>query len=249
MQKFKIAWLAFFIALVTTTTMDFSGYTMFSSLILLPITLIFWVLTKSSKVEMGLCWGEVKHYGMAIFLPFLLLGLTALVAFLSGDFSVGDVKYKNILLSSTVGIIGVLITEEAFFRGWLWGVLQKRGMNGKNTLITTSLLFTAWHISAVTSGTEYGLPLYQVPIYLVNATLLGLIWGMFRSVSGSVIVPTVYHSIWNALAYDLFGFGEKTGALGVTNTILFGPEVGVLGIVINGGLFLWLWNRYRTQFD
>ena len=31
----------------------------------------------------------------------------------------------------------------------------------------------------------------------------------------------------------LFGFGTKIGALGVKNTAIYGPEIGVLGLVAN----------------
>ena len=42
---------------------------------------------------------------------------------------------------------------------------------------------------------------------------------------------------------QLFGFGEKTGALGVDRTWLYGPEVGVLGIVLSGAFAWWLWRK------
>jgi len=48
----------------------------------------------------------------------------------------------------------------------------------------------------------------------VNATLIGLSWGLMRLISGSIIVTSVSHGVWNGMAYVLFGFGEKTGALG-----------------------------------
>ena len=114
-------------------------------------------------------------------------------------------------------------------------------MTTRQTLLVTTLCFVVWHISAVTSGTDYGLPWHQVPVYLINASLLGLIWGVMRQISGSVLVPSVSHAVWNGLAYELFGFGEKTGALGISNTALLGPEVGYLGIVLNGLFLLWLW--------
>jgi membrane protease YdiL (CAAX protease family) len=137
----------------------------------------------------------------------------------------------------------VLLTEEGFFRGWLWGSFARAGLSRKKTLVVTSLLFTTWHISAVTSGTSYGLPWPQVPIYLANALLLGLIWGLLRLISGSTLVPSVSHAVWNAGAYGLFAYGTKTGALGIVDTALLGPEVGILGLLLNGAFFLWLYAR------
>ena len=83
--------------------------------------------------------------------------------------------------------------------------------------------------------------------YFANATLIGVAWGLMRALSGSVIVTSVSHGIWNGLAYTLFAFGEKTGALGVENTALFGPEVGVLGILWNSlALVALIWRRWSA---
>jgi hypothetical protein len=141
----------------------------------------------------------------------------------------------------------LILTEEGFFRGWLWGAFRKTGMTPKKTLLVTTGCFVIWHISAVTSGTDYGLPLSQVPVYLINAALLGLIWGTLRWASQSVIVPALCHAVWNALAYLLFGFGAKIGLLGITDTFLLGPEVGYLGIVLNGLFFIWLWKATKNS--
>jgi membrane protease YdiL (CAAX protease family) len=67
---------------------------------------------------------------------------------------------------------------------------------------------------------------------MINKTILGLIRGIMRMVSGSILVPAVSHAAWDGIDYPLFGFGEKIGALGLTQTHLFGPEVGVLRIVL-----------------
>ncbi|NNF33059.1 MAG: CPBP family intramembrane metalloprotease, partial [Saprospiraceae bacterium] len=221
-----------------------TGLLMFSALPLILITLVFWWIFRLSKDEFGLIFGPLKYYGLALLYPAIVLGATALLAYIFKDFCTIGIDWSktrfNITMASTIGIIMVLLTEEGFFRGWLWGALRKCGLKQISTLYVTSAIFVLWHISAVTSGTEYGLPMGQVPVYLVNATLLGLIWGSMRSLSGSVIVPSVSHAVWNGFAYELFGFGEKMGALGISDTAFFGPEVGYLGIVLNGLFFLWL---------
>ena len=152
------------------------------------------------------------------------------------------------LAGSTVGALVVMLTEEGFFRGWLWASLKRAGRSDTYVLVWTSLAFTAWHISAISLDTGFDIPAREIPIYLVNATLLGLIWGYLRQLSGSVVVAAVCHAVWNAFAYALYGFGEKTGALGIEQTHIFGPEVGLLGIVFNLAFFAALyyqlsWNR------
>lgn len=250
MARYILPLLALAIAVVITTTMDFAGYTNFSAFPLLGIIILFWFIQRQSKDEIGLKFGRLKYYGLALLYPVIVLGLTALIAYLYGDFSIREIDKEkdilNLVSGVIIGPIMLILTEEGFFRGWLWGAFVKAGMTPTRTLFVTSGLFVIWHISAVTSGTEYGLPLTQVPIYLINAALLGLIWGTLRLASGSMIVPAFCHAVWNAFAYGLFGFGERVGVLGVTNTFLLGPEVGYLGIVLNGLFFLWLWNKTKS---
>jgi hypothetical protein len=90
-----------------------------------------------------------------------------------------------------------------------------------------------WHVSAVALPTGFDLPARQIPIFLLNAAVMGAIWGVLRQLSGSIIVSSVSHGIWNGIAYALFGYGTRRGALGVSNTALYGPEVGLLGLGLN----------------
>ncbi len=92
--------------------------------------------------------------------------------------------------------------------------------------------------------TGFDIPADEIPICLVNATLIGGIFGVLRMVSGSVIVPAVCHAVWNGLDYPLYGFGEKVGALGIQETHIYGPEVGILGIALNSVFALIPWQMY-----
>jgi len=86
-----------------------------------------------------------------------------------------------------------------------------------------------------------------MPIYLINATLIGAVFGVFHMISGSVGVPSQCHAIRNSTDYPLFGFGERVGALGIRQALLYGPEVGVLGIGLNLALLACLLRKYGTQ--
>ncbi|MEE8294922.1 MAG: type II CAAX endopeptidase family protein [Sphingomonadales bacterium] len=251
MNNIKLPLLAVAVAIAITATMDFTGYWMYSALPLIALTLIFWLIQRQSRTEIGLTLGKPKHYAMALSYPAVVLSLAAAAAYFSGDFSLSetgwDIHFWNIAIGSSLGVLMVILTEEGFFRGWLWGAFKQAKLSEIKILIITSLLFTAWHVPAVTSGTDYGLPWAQVPVYLVNALLMGLIWGLMRLISGSVIVSSVCHAVWNAFAYGLFGFGTKVGALGIENTALFGPEVGYLGLALNGAFFFWLFTKAKKS--
>jgi hypothetical protein len=80
---------------------------------------------------------------------------------------------------------------------------------------------------------------------MVNAAVMGAIWGMLRLLSGSVVVSSLCHGVWNGGAYVFFGFGAKAGALGIQENAFYGPEVGVLGLALNllFAAALWQWCR------
>jgi membrane protease YdiL (CAAX protease family) len=239
------------LAIAITTTMDASGYSTFSALPLMPLFGLLWWWQKFSKAEIGFKWGNRSHYAYAVAYPLVVMSVLALAAMLGGAIDTSGTDWHKAMINLFAGVIGTilvgLITEEGFFRGWLWAGLKKNGLSDSTTLIVSSLAFTAWHISAVTLETGFDLPAKEVPVYLVNATLIGLNWGLLRLVSGSIIVASVSHGVWNGLAYALFGFGEKTGALGIQDTWLFGPEVGLLGIVINLVIAIGFWRYYVSS--
>lgn len=237
-------------AIIITTAMDANGLAVFSALPLLPLTALFWYLQKFSRANMGLQWGSVRGYRLAVAYPVVVLGLTALIALAGGATDLGKADWHktllNIGLMSSVGIIMGLITEEGFFRGWLWAALKRAGQSDVQVLLWTSIAFTAWHVSAIALDTGFDVPTAEIPVYLVNATLLGLIWGMLRAITGSIVVSSVSHAVWNGLDYPLFGFGEKVGALGIQDTHLYGPEVGLLGIVLNLLFAIVLYRVFRS---
>ena len=239
------------VAIIVTTTMDATGYSMFSALPLFSLAAFFWYLQKFSPVEIGLIIGSGRDYAWALAYPFFVLGLMALFAWMLGATDTTGTDWNkaflNMGLMSSTGVLMVLITEEGFFRGWLWASLKRAGRSDRYVLVWTSLAFTIWHISAISLDTGFDIPADEIPIYLVNATLLGGIWGTLRMVSGSVVVPAVCHAVWNGLDYPLYGFGEKVGALGIQETHIYGPEIGVLGIALNVGFALILWRLYVAR--
>lgn len=236
------------VAIAITTAMDATGYALFSALPLLPLAALFWYLQKFSRSDVGLRLGRATDYGWALAYPLLVLGAMGIIAWVAGAVATGATDwpktFANIGLMSSTGVIMVLLTEEGFFRGWLWASLKRAGRSDTYVLVWTSLAFTIWHISAISLDTGFDLPAAEIPVYLVNATLLGAVWGILRMVSGSVLVPAVSHAVWNGFDYPLYGFGEKSGALGIQQTHLFGPEVGLLGILLNALFVLLIWRLY-----
>ena len=238
------------VAIAITAALDATGYTLFSALPLFPLAGLFWMLQKFSRKDVGLVMGGLRDYGWALAYPLCVLGAVAAIAWLAGAVNVAETDWNktftNVGLMSSTGVIMVLITEEGFFRGWLWASLKRTGRSDTHALVWSTLAFTVWHISPISLDTGFDVPAAEIPVYLINATLLGTIWGILRMVSGSVVVPAVCHAVWNGIDYPHFGFGEKIGALGIGQTHLFGPEVGLIGILLNTAFLLWIWRKYVT---
>ncbi len=128
-RSFRPALIGVIAAIAITTSMDASGYTTFSALPLLPLTAIFWYLQKFSRQEMGLTWGNQQSYVVAVAYPVIVLGLIAGFALAAGatDTSGADWNktFLNIALMSSTGVLMGILTEEGFFRGWLWAALRR----------------------------------------------------------------------------------------------------------------------------
>lgn len=233
--------------------MDATGLSAFSALPLLPLLLIFWYLEKLPRREVGFTLGHGGDYALAVLYPVAVIGSVTCIAFLAGATDVSQFQWRktllNLLLIGVTTAIMTIVTEEGFFRGWLWASLARTGRRDGAVLAWTSVAFALWHVSAVALKTGFDIPAPQIPLYLVNAGVMGAGWGILRSHSKSVVVASVSHGIWNGLAYSLFAFGEKTGALGVRNTAVYGPEIGVVGLAVNTMFVaaLWWWWRSRRR--
>jgi CAAX protease family protein len=254
-RSLRLPILGIMVAIAITSTMDAIGLTEFSALPLFPLMLLFWRIQRLSGWSLGFTWGRSQDYGLALLYPVLVIGSVTLIAWVARALQPESANWgkvcANVALVAFSTTLVAIITEEGFFRGWLWGSLARAGKDQGGILIGTSIAFALWHISAVTFKTGFGyeLPPAQVPLFVLNAALIGAAWGLVRAISGSIIVSSVSHGIWNGLAYVLFGFGTKVGALGVKDTALFGPEVGVLGLLLNliYVAVLWRWWRVRSS--
>lgn len=244
------------LSIAITATMDATGLTAFSALPLCPIMFAMWYLDKIPASRLGFVWSKLPYYMLAILYPLVVMSSLCVAAVLAGEMRISQIDWskgwRNALLAAVGTILIALVTEEGFFRGWLWSALESRGSSKARVVITTAVLFAAWHISVVAFKTGFDVPVNQVPIFLGNALLLGVIWGIMRAMSGSIVVTSVSHGVWNGLAYELFGFGTKTGILGIHDTAKFGPEVGILGLAFNvafAAVLWWTWSGVSASPD
>jgi membrane protease YdiL (CAAX protease family) len=229
-----------------------TGFTWAYTLAVLGLFLLFWALTRLAGHQLGLRWGDRRSYIAGLAYPMAVMGPLMLIGFAFGAGERGMARWNWLALElGTVfaaTALGALLTEEAFFRGWLWGVLKREGQRTTIVLVWTSAVFMSWHLPIAVMETEFALPAAIVPLYLANILFIGLNWGMMRLRSGSILVPSLSHGLWNALAYTFFGYGTRMGELGISSYAIIDPERGWLGLVLNIGVFalLWRWWGHRS---
>ncbi len=224
-------------AIGITTAMDAHGLSAFSALPLLPLAALAWIVERHSRHAMGVAWGRLRDYRLAILYPALVLGTLVAIAWTAGATQISAVAWDKaardfaIMAAATIPV--AILTEEGFFRGWLMASLSSHGLSHSRTLALSSIAFSLWHVSAVVLDTGFDLAPARVPVYLLNAAVIGAVWGALRMRSGSIVVASVSHGLWNGAAYVLFGYGNEAGALGIADSAVFGPESGWLGLALN----------------
>jgi len=242
------------VAIAVTTAMDAGGLSTFSALPLFPLMCLFWYLERLSRQSIGFMWGRWSHYRLAVLYPVAVLGAVGLVSAAAGAVDLSQTDWKkaglNFALVTVSTILGAIITEEGFFRGWLFASFERAGVKHGRILVWSSIVFSLWHLSAVALSTGFDLPATQIPVFMINAAVMGTVWSLLRLISGSVIVASVSHGVWNGGAYVFFGHGTKIGALGIDDTAIYGPEVGILGLALNlifAAALWWWWKHARAM--
>jgi membrane protease YdiL (CAAX protease family) len=241
-------------ALILSPLLEFTtGMMLLYSLAVLALLIVFWGLTRLSRRQMGIQLGDPTSYGMGLLYPVGVMGvIVAIAAKLVGLHLEGLIVSelaRDLVFVFGATVLAALLTEDGYFRGWLWGALDRESFKAEVILVWTSIVFCLWHVPVALFEPGFRLPLSVVPVYLTNVLLLGLNWGVMRLVSGSVIVPSVSHALWNALAYVFFGYGTTMGKLGIESYSTFDPERGWVGIVLNILAFglLWRWWKRRER--
>ena len=213
-----------------------TGQGAFYGLWLAVMMIALWVAQRLTKREVGIAVGDPESYFIALAYPVGIIGCVALGAWVAHlidlkDYSATTV-FRRVSLNFLVTFVFALITEEGFFRGALWGSCVRAGFSPAKTVIWTSFAFGLWHFAVPIIEPDFAQPLSKVPQYVIGSTVFGVAMGLLRLRSGSIIVTSACHALWNALAYTFFGTGEKMGQLGISDPTIWDPERGYAGLAL-----------------
>ncbi len=85
------------------------------------------------RKSLGIAFGRWPHYGLAILHPLAIIGAIALVGLSAGIIETGKIDWPkagaDFLTVAAFTIPLGLLTEEGFFRGWLFGAFDRAGMS------------------------------------------------------------------------------------------------------------------------
>jgi membrane protease YdiL (CAAX protease family) len=206
-----------------------------------------WAAQHLTRREVGIAVGDPKSYFIGLGYAVGIIGCVALGAWAAHSIDLKDYSattvFRRLSLNFLVTFVLALITEEGFFRGALWGSCVRAGFTPAKTVIWTSLAFGLWHFAVPIVDPDFAQPLSKVPQYVFGSTAFGFAMGLLRLSSGSIIVPSLCHALWNASVYTFFGAGEKMGQLGISDLSIWDPERGYAGLflAILGAVLLWWW--------
>lgn len=125
-------------------------------------------------------------------LPFLYLP-----AFAAGIVALGGIP-GSLLLSLSMAMIWVALSEELMFRGLLFPAIRRR-LGPWPAIWLTSLLFGAVHLGNGWTEGAHGLALGQS----LAAVSTGLMLLAMRLRTGSILLPMLFHLLWNIGAFGL----------------------------------------------
>ena len=234
--------------LLVLTTAQSALYNIWLAVMMIAL----WVAQRLTKREVGIAIGDPKSYFIALAYAVGIIGCVALGAWITQLIDLKDYSATTVLrrlsLNFLVTFVLALITEEGFFRGALWGSCARAGFSPAKTVIWTSVAFGVWHIAVPIIDPAFAQPLSKVPQYVIGSTCFGVAMGLLRLRSGSIIVPSLCHALWNASVYTFFGAGEKIGQLGISDSSIWDPERGYAGLALAMlvAVLLWWWIKPST---
>ncbi|MBI5458749.1 CPBP family intramembrane glutamic endopeptidase [Methanobacterium sp.] len=251
-KAYKYGLIGYFLVMICSTLAPvIFNNEQLQALVIFPIIIILAYWTKMNGKELGLEFGSLRDYVWAILYPLSICLVIIVIALVTGN--IGEIKYPNEMTGKIVylffyTLILAFATEEGFFRGWLYGILERDKMDPKLILLLTAVAFSSWHLPLFFLNPSFTWSM--LPIYITGGIIGGLIFGLLRYISGSIIVSSFSHALWNTIVYSLFGFGSTIGILGIKMTNIFSPESGLLGLAC-GLVFmaiLWFWTSKKIGF-
>ena len=143
----------------------------------------------------GLCIGRLTSYRKSICIACYVMPIIPLIVMLLENINQLYISLNVAILSTGYYIVNSFF-EEYLFRGliftWLSNTLLGTIWGG---IVVQGILFGLWHLPHHIVASNINIAL----IHMLLATGIGILFGLIRAITGSIIVPIVLHTLWNTL--------------------------------------------------
>ncbi|WP_458118522.1 CPBP family glutamic-type intramembrane protease [Paenibacillus sp. Z6-24] len=174
--------------------------------------------------------------------------ITSLVDFVQTDSSYMWPLVVSILYQVSVATLFGMISsagEELGWRGYMLSRLITAGV--PKPIMTSGLIWGAWHIPAILLGSYYSGPslILSILLFLITISSFNFIISQIRLSTGSIWPAILFHASWNAVIQGSFDASTKG-----ENAYLWTGESGIL-VALVMVLAAWIFSRksgfmYRT---
>ncbi|TAG81706.1 MAG: CPBP family intramembrane metalloprotease [Betaproteobacteria bacterium] len=143
-------------------------------------------------------------------------------------------------LAITLIILARALTEEILYRWILWSALSRIGFRIPALIVLTAIIFAAFHAWKLSSWVSW--------VYVFSA---GLLLGLVRFATDSVLLATLVHTCWNLASGLLYGMTHVAGIPETTPAVLCKTTgtihpLDLLGITVSVAAIAIFLRRRRT---
>jgi membrane protease YdiL (CAAX protease family) len=170
--------------------------------------------TKEGLKGLGLHRLGLKKWGFALLVPLAVQFIGYSVLWLTGIGVMTDAKLEGIspsvVLAATIPILLInmvtfSLTEEIGWRGYLLPKLLEMGRT--RALLISGFIHACWHLPFILFTTLYhaeGSRWIVLPLFVVTVTVVGIVFGYLRIVTGSVwpavLIHAAHNTFWSRFA-------------------------------------------------
>lgn len=232
------------------------------------LAFIFRGFTRQGFSDVGWQVGKKSYWFLAVGVPFIAATFTYAVGYFAGKVSINPDIFQEtmfvdkfgllpqawpvgtlhsfmlrlmlkLILVATIGMIPNFIFalgEELGWRGYLQPHLLRSGFRYPYAL--SGFIWSIWHLPWLTHQNTW-----EVALFILCITFLGIWIGWVKQASGSIWVATMAHAAHNTFFFTLYASCFQI------NTSFWISEAGILPILAYGTVLLVLSLKLRSSFQ
>lgn len=160
---------------------------------ILIFSIIFWLIERR-KVEIISFRKPIFNICVGVGTGFIWLGIAVAIMYLMGAISFTGSNQIPYLAVWLFACFLNVIMQELLVRGYIYQMIKSK-YNVVNSIIVTTILFTALHGGAFEAGV----------IAVFNVITMSVFMSLVLEYTGSLVAPILIHTIWNSVGAIILG--------------------------------------------